>query len=623
MQGLLLKYSIPGAALAVSRNGALLYARGFGYANVANATPVQPDSLFRIGSVSKTFTAIAVMELIQQGKIQLTQSAFSLLPNLTPLTGATLNPQLAGVTVQDLLNMTGGWDRSIVPDPVDNTLAISKATGLVNPLSCSEVIQYQLGLPLQHTPGSTYAYSNFGYCILGAIIQQVSGVDYVDFVRQNVLTPLGIQRAKQAEGLMSDTVNGEVTYYDYSGAPLATNLYNPTGPLVPAPYGNHDFLASEASGSWVATPIELLRFVNGIDGVNGGPLLQPATIQLMETETAAFSGAAFYGLGFDMHTTTSGGFNWFKDGGLPGTAAYLYKGANKVAFAVIFNSAPSGALEESSTNTFESDYVNQIETAIAAVTTWPTTDQFPTFASTLMQPAFRATEPVENAASGLSRIVPGSWVSLYGTNLATATRIWYNSEFNGNILPTNVDGVSVQINGLPASVYYVSPTQIDVQAPEASVNTSPATVVLTHDGQTSNTVKVNLEGVDPALFTYPAGGLTFAAAVAVATGVIVGDPAVEPGTAKVGPGAFVELYCNSLVASRSGSINPVNTLQTFPTVTIGGVNAPVSYAGIVSPGLFQINVQVPQTAPAGNQQVVVTYDGSTSPSGVLIPIGGN
>jgi uncharacterized protein (TIGR03437 family) len=621
MQGLLSKYSIPGAALAISRNGALVYARGFGYADTTSQKPVQPDSLFRIGSVSKTFTAIAIMELVEQGKIQLDQSAFSFLPNITPLPGATLNPQLASVTVRQLLNMTGGWDRSIVPDAIDNTLVIATATGLATPLSCSQVIQYQLGQPLQHTPGTTYAYSNFGYCILGEIVAQVSGANYVDFVRKNVLTPLGIQRAKQADPFLSDTLNGEVTYYDFPGAPLGKNVYNPTGPLVPQAYGNHDFLDSEAAGAWVTTPIELLRFVNGIDGVHGGPLLQPATIQLMQTEAPAFAGApGFYGLGFDMHTTTSGGLNWFKDGGLAGTAAYLFKGANKLDFAVVFNSAPSGALDDSSSGNFESDYVSQIQAAIAAVTTWPTADQFATYASTLVAPSFRTSTPVEDAASGLPSIVPGAWISIYGTNLATGTRTWYASEFNGNVLPFYVDGVSVLINGLPAPVYYVSPTQLDVQVPLAPVNTSPATVVVSRDGQASSTVKVNLLGKNPALFTYPAGGLTFAAAVAVSSGIIVGDPSVEPGTAKVRPGDYVELYVNSMLPSKSGSINPPNTLQTFPTVTIGGVNAPVSYAGLVGPGLIQVNVQIPQIA-AGNQQVLVTYLGIASPSGVLIPVG--
>src|ERR1700722_8667406 len=111
MEGLLTKHSIPGAALAISRNGALVYARGFGYANTTNSGLVQPDSLFRLASVSKTFTAIAIMKLVEEGKIQLDQSAFALLPDLAPLSGETLNPQLAAVTVRQLLNMTGGWDR--------------------------------------------------------------------------------------------------------------------------------------------------------------------------------------------------------------------------------------------------------------------------------------------------------------------------------------------------------------------------------------------------------------------------------------------------------------------------------------------------------------------------------
>ena len=263
--------------------------------------------------------------------------------------------------------------------------------------------------------------------------------------------------------------------------------------------------------------------------------------------------------------------------------------------------------------------MNQIETAIAAVTAWPTTDQFPNYASTLAQPVLRTANPVEDAASGLAAVVPGSWISIYGTNLATATRIWYASEFDGTTLPTYVDGVSVLINGIPAAVYYVSPTQIDVQATLVDPVPTAATVVLSHDGQTTATVKVPSKSSNPALFTYSAGGLTFAAAVAVSTGGIVGDPAVEPGTAKVNVGDYVELYCNSLLLAKSGSINPVNQLQTFPTVMIGGVSATVQYAGIIGPGLFQINVVVP-TVPAGNQQVLVTYEGNTSPSGVVIPV---
>ena len=620
MEGLLTKYSIPGAALAISRNGILVYARGFGMADTASSRPVQPDSLFRLASVSKTFTAIAIMKLVEEGKIQLNQSAFSLMPDLTPLPGETLNPQLSAVTVEDLLNMTGGWDRSIVPDPIDNTPAVSAATGLPLPISCPQVIQYQLGRPLQHAPGTTYAYSNFGYCVLGQIISEVSGMSYEDFVRQVVLTPLGIQRAKQADPFVSDVVNNEVTYYNYAGAPLTQSAYASGGPLVPAQYGNHDFLATEASGGWVSTPIELLRFVNGIDGTKGGPLLQPATIQLLETEAPAFGGTpGFYALGFDMHTTTSGGFNWFKDGALPGTAAYLYRGANKTDFAVVFNSAPAGAGEDSS-DPFETDYVSQIETAITQAT-FPTTDQFPSYPSTLVAPALSTSGvPVVNGADFAPNITPGSWVAIYGSNLATASRTYYNSEFNGLNFPTQIASVSVMIGGLPAAMYYVSPTQINVQAPLGTVVDPVQNVVVTHDGQASAAYAATVKSYSPALFTYTEGSVTYAAAETVA-GTLIGNPALVPGAVEVHPGDYVELYATSLLLAKSGVIiTPPHTLQTFPTVTVGGLPAMVSYGGFVGAGLFQINVQLPANLPTGNQQVVVTYNNVSSPAGVVIPV---
>ena len=621
MQGILSKYQIPGGALAVSRGGKLLYARGFGLADVASATPVQPDSLFRLASVSKTFTAAAVLELVQQGKIQLDQSAFGLLTDLPLPAGETLNPQLASVTVRELLNMTGGWDRTIVPDPVDSTVRVSAATGFATPLSCGEVIQYMLGRPLQHAPGSTYAYSNFGYCMLGQIVSEVSGMSYQDFVRQNVLAPLGIQRAKEAEPMMSDKVNGEVTYYDWPGAPLVQNVYQAGGPMTPAAYGGWDFLATQASGGWVTTPIELLRFVNGLDGARGGPLLQPATIQMMEQEAPAFGSAnSFYGLGFDMSKNVNG-YNWTKDGGLPGTSAFLYRGSLGLCWAVLFNSAPQLHTEDSAGDTFEGDYVAQIQNALGQVKTWPAGDQFANWPSALVKPAFRATNPVVNGASFQPGITAGSWVTLYGTNLATDSRIWFNGEFNGNKLPTQVDNVSVTMNGQPAAVYYVSPGQLNVQAP-GTLQPGPVTIVVTHDGQASDPVTATAVQSNPALFTYGAGGKTFAAAILL-NGSVLGDPSAAPGTTMARAGDYIELFGTGFGPSPGGTIvSSATTLSTPPSVTIGGVQATVSYAGLVGSGLFQINVQVPRGVASGNQPVVVNYGGAVSPASVIIPVSG-
>src|SRR5579864_7701941 len=93
VENLLTGYQVPGAALALSYQGRLIYARGFGYASTATSTPIQPDSLFRVASVSKEFTAAAVLKLIEQGKLTIDQPAFALLPDLQPATGQTLNPK--------------------------------------------------------------------------------------------------------------------------------------------------------------------------------------------------------------------------------------------------------------------------------------------------------------------------------------------------------------------------------------------------------------------------------------------------------------------------------------------------------------------------------------------------
>lgn len=113
MQGVLSKYKVNGGSLSVSYNGRLIFARGYGCADLASNTAVQPDSLFRMASVAKTITAVAVMELVQQGKLSLDALVFgSILTDYTPLLGKALNPELLKITVRHLLQHTGGWERA-------------------------------------------------------------------------------------------------------------------------------------------------------------------------------------------------------------------------------------------------------------------------------------------------------------------------------------------------------------------------------------------------------------------------------------------------------------------------------------------------------------------------------
>ncbi len=182
----------PGAALAVTYHGRLVYARGFGYANLEKHEPVRPASLFRIASVSKPFTTAAVMHLIEQGKLRLDDRVFPILrlqPHLER--GSRLDLRWHDITVWHCLQHTGGWNRDKSFDPMSAVAAerVAKALRVPLPIHPKQIIRYTMGKPLDFAPGTAYAYSNFGYCVLGRVIEAVSGKPYHEFVRQKILAP--------------------------------------------------------------------------------------------------------------------------------------------------------------------------------------------------------------------------------------------------------------------------------------------------------------------------------------------------------------------------------------------------------------------------------------------------
>jgi uncharacterized protein (TIGR03437 family) len=516
MQTALSQNSLAGGSLAVSYNGILVFARGYGCADQTSNTPVQPDSLFRFASVSKTFTAVGIMQLAQQGKLALNASVFgSILTDYTPLPGKTLNPELLQITVEDLLQMTGGWDRSTtqyfngVPysEPLDGLLAAAaEATGHAQPATDADVITVMLSQPLQHTPGTYYAYSDFGYCLLGRVIEQVSGIGYEQYVQQNILKPLGIGRQKLGATMQSDTVNGEVIYYDVPGAALVTSVFPFVTAPVPAPYGGHFMEDVDSTGEWVSTTVDLTRFLNGIVGIGGGTALlnamSIARMQVFPTSVQNETATSFYGLGFDMDSV-SGGFRWSKDGALTGTLSYVVLNqVSGITWAVVFNGNPADP-------NFEGDISSQVISILTQVLSskaFPKDNLYSNFQSTLLTPTFSTTvPPVVNAAINQPGIVSASWVAINGQNLATATRTWWADEVVGSILPVEIDHVRVTINGKNAVVYYVSPNQLFVQAPTDST-LGPVNVQVTRDGTVSAVIQATYianSGVGPPPAQFP------------------------------------------------------------------------------------------------------------------------
>ncbi|OIO30389.1 hypothetical protein AUJ77_03380 [Candidatus Nomurabacteria bacterium CG1_02_43_90] len=172
---------IPGLAVGIVHNGKLVYRKGFGYADVELKIPITPKTCFRIASISKTFTAVAIMQLVEQGKINLDDHVEKYLPWFKAQTKDT---DSKNITIRQILSHTGGvfrdgnsphWENDKFPD----------ITGLKKSISNKTVIFENL---------TKFKYSNFGFALLGEIIKKASGLDYDEYVAKHIVKKLGMER---------------------------------------------------------------------------------------------------------------------------------------------------------------------------------------------------------------------------------------------------------------------------------------------------------------------------------------------------------------------------------------------------------------------------------------------
>jgi uncharacterized protein (TIGR03118 family) len=229
---------------------------------------------------------------------------------------------------------------------------------------------------------------------------------------------------------------------------------------------------------------------------------------------------------------------------------------------------------------------------------------------------------VSNAASGAAGTSSNAYISIFGANLAPITRNWTTSDFSGVNLPTSLDGVSVTVNSKPAFVYYISPKQIDVLTP-VDTATGPVPVVVTNNGLVSASTTATMGAFSPGFFL-----LKDNASVAAlhSSGAIVGATTLYPGeSSPATPGETIAIF-----ATGFGPTNPAITngaivsapqpVVTAPTVTIGGVSAQVVFAGLVSAGVYQLNVIVPASLPAGNPAIVAQVGSISSQAGATVAV---
>ncbi len=258
------RWNIKGMSLAVTRNDSLLYAKGYGWADMEAGKKMTPKNIMRMASASKLVTAIAVMRLVEDGKLNLNSRVFGPdgILNDTAYTNAIKDKRLFDITVDHLLQHKGGFGMG-AGDPMFNTKDIISAKKLDAPPTNEELTEIVLGRKIAFTPGQGFRYSNFGYMLLSLVIERVTGKSYWDYVEEEVLHPAGCYHFRPATNYYADRSENEVHYYGPDT--VAVEEYNGSGRMVERVYGGSNVNGLMGAGGWCASASDLARLVAATD----------------------------------------------------------------------------------------------------------------------------------------------------------------------------------------------------------------------------------------------------------------------------------------------------------------------------------------------------------------------
>jgi len=264
----LTKLHIPGVGVAVLRNGKVELKKGYGLANVEQKIPVTPNTIFQIASTTKSFTAMAIMILVEDGKISLDERAFTYLPWLPTLYN--------GVTVHQILTHTSGINRDVRMANVDN-------------FTIDEFKRRFIAAPVSFKPGERWDYSNNGYILLGLIIESVTGKPYGEFLTERMFKPLGMKNTKFLEP--PSKLKNRAVGYEWQ-----ENTYHAS------PYFSGGF----AAGGLLSTLSDMVKWNAALDSEK---LLKRASLEQMQTPAKLGNGQT---VNFNYRgEQTSYGFGWF------------------------------------------------------------------------------------------------------------------------------------------------------------------------------------------------------------------------------------------------------------------------------------------------------------------------
>lgn len=310
VERILREHRVVGASLAIAHAGDVVLERAYGLADLQSGRPVTPATLFSLASVSKPFTAVGILALVGQGRLDLNARVVDVLNDLGPLPGQQIaDPRFRQITVHQLLYHGGG----LIHD------APSSSTPRGEPFDREDIVgRYRalLSRPLLFEPGTQSKYSNAGFMILELVCERVAGESYEPFIQEAIFQPLGITHMRREHG--------------ENYLPEETRRY----------HANHR-PAPRLVGNWLATPRAIVRFASAVAGSGGRPtFLAPEITQRMFAKPASLhiDRPHHVGLGWDsVRNFPDGRRRFSKNGGKPGVQSWLEHLECGVDWGVLLN----------------------------------------------------------------------------------------------------------------------------------------------------------------------------------------------------------------------------------------------------------------------------------------------
>ncbi len=271
-----------------------------------------------------------------------------------------MDPRIYRITVRQLLNHSGGWDRQKSGDPVNWTTNVKVKFGGLAVITTEHLISFTMGEPLDFEPGTECRYCNFGYIVLGEVIARISRQSYEQFVRDNVLTPLGLAKVRVHPG------NGR-----YAADEARRYLSGATGELPgwEQPYLN-------ASGGWAASAVDLARLLTAVDGSRGKRFLGDKMFAEMISPPPGIKPKAdgsYVGLGWDIVNRDDKTFTYAKDGSWYGMRCFMKRQPTGVNWVLLFNASMDPDVFDRQTAT---EAVKEVRLAVERMGRYPDIDLF-------------------------------------------------------------------------------------------------------------------------------------------------------------------------------------------------------------------------------------------------------